>query len=460
MSKKLFVFGLDCATPQFLFEEYLPELPNFKKILDEGTYSNLRSTVPAITVPAWMSMMTSKTPGDLGVYGFRNRVAGSDYSDMWIATANKIKHEKAWDYLNQAGLKTGMLGVPQTFPVKPVDGFMISSFLTPGIESEYTYPAELKQEIADQVGEYVFDYANRSTEPPEKVLEAIYSMTAKRFKLIKHFIKNKQWDFLMMVEMGVDRIHHYMWSYVDQAHPKFQGADNKFKNCIKEYYKYLDEELGEVMKILPSDAGVMVVSDHGAKAMQGMFLINEWLIKEGYLVLKKYPDEVTKLEKCEIDWSKTKAWAWGGFYSRVFLNVKGRESQGIVEDFEKERKILIDKLTAVKDDQGNDLKNLIATPQELYDDPQGDYPDILAFFGDLAWRPGGTIGHNKIYIHENDTGPDDGVHDWNGVYALWQPDKKGCGQQDENSILDVAPTILDYFGVSIPKDFKGKIIKY
>lgn len=459
-NQKLFVLGLDCATPQLLFDEYLPDLPNFQKIFKQGTYSNLRSTTPAITVPAWMSMMCSQTPGDLGVYGFRNREPGSDYNDMWIAAAHKIKPKKAWDYLNDAGFKTGMLGVPQTFPVKKVDGFMVSSFLTPDLESEYTYPNELRDEIKKVVGEYVFDYANRSTEPPEKVLKAIYEMTEKRFKLVKHFIKNKQWDFLMMVEMGVDRIHHYMWSYIDAQHPKFQGQDNPFKNSIKEYYQYIDKELGEIMEILPEEAGIMVVSDHGAKGMQGMFLINEWLIKQGYLVLKEYPKEITKLEKCDVDWSKTKAWAWGGFYSRLFLNVKGREPQGIVDNFEEARKELMDKLRAVKDDQGNELDNLITTPEELYQDPQGDPPDILAFFGDLSWRPGGTIGHNKVYIHENDTGPDDGVHDWNGVYALWQPGQQGSGKIEEQSILDVAPTILKYFDVSAPSHFKGKIIKY
>lgn len=459
-NKKLFVYGLDCATPQFLFEEYLPLLPNFQKIFKAGTYGKLRSTIPAITVPAWMSMMTSQTPGNLGVYGFRGKKPGSDYTDMFIASSNHIKYKKVWDYLNEANLKTGMLSVPLTYPPQKVDGFMVSCFMTPSLESEYTYPLELKQEIKDQVGDYVFDFANRSTEPPEFILKKIYEMTDKRHKLIKHFIKNKQWDFLMMVEMGVDRIHHYMWSYVDAAHPKFQGENNKFKNSIKEYYQYIDKQLGELLEILPKDCSVMIVSDHGAKAMQGMFLINEWLIREGYLVLKKYPDKITKLEKCEIDWSKTKAWAWGGFYSRIFLNVKGRDPMGIVENFEQEREILKNKLLAVCDDNGNQLKNIVATASELYDDPQGDTPDLLGFFGDLSWRPGGTVGHNAIYIHENDTGPDDGVHDWQGVYAFYQPNKQGCGWQENLSILDIAPTILNHFNINIPNQFIGKIIKY
>lgn len=456
---KLVVIGLDCATPEFLFEEYKADLPNISKILDNGTYGNLRSTTPAITVPAWMSMMTSKDPGQLGVFGFRNRKPGSGYDDMWIATSAVIKEKKIWDYLNEAGFSTGLLGIPQTFPVNKVDGFMVSSFLTPGLESEYTYPHELRDEIEKEVGEYIFDFANRSTEPPATILKAIYLMTEKRFNLFKHFIETKNNDFMMMVEMGVDRIHHYMWSYVDSRHPKFQGEDNKFKDCIRNYYIYLDEKIGEIMQTLPEDCQIMLVSDHGAKAMQGMFLLNEWLIKEGYLVLKEYPTEITKLEKCDIDWSKTKAWAWGGFYSRIFFNVKGREPEGVIndKDLEKEKDILIKKLEEVKDDEGNNMGNKIYKPEDLYEEITGDPPDLLGFFGDLSWRPGGTLGHNKLYIHENDTGPDDGVHDWNGIYAIYDPKNPQSKRQDQ-SIYDIAPTVLNMFDINVPKDMKGSII--
>ena len=271
-----------------------------------------------------------------------------------------------------------------TFPVEKLDGFMVSSFLTPGLDSEYTYPHDLRDEIKKEVGEYIFDYANRSTEAPEKVLKAIYLMTEKRFNLFKHFSKTKNLDFMMMVEMGVDRIHHYMWSYIDPTHPKFQGKDNKFKDCVLNYYKYVDEKIGELMALPEAkDAKWMLTSDHGAKAMKGLFLLNEWLIKEGYLVLNKYPKDITKLEKCDVDWSKTKAWAWGGFYSRIFFNVKDRELQGSIsrKDLEREKDELIKKLEAVKDDEGNLMGNKIYRPIDLYEKVTGDPPDLLGFFG-------------------------------------------------------------------------------
>ena len=73
MAKKLVMIGLDCVTPQLVYDQWLDELPNLKKLVTGGIYGNMVSTIPPITVPAWMSMMTSQDPGMLGAYGFRNR---------------------------------------------------------------------------------------------------------------------------------------------------------------------------------------------------------------------------------------------------------------------------------------------------------------------------------------------------------------------------------------------------
>ncbi|MBU1963979.1 phosphodiesterase, partial [Patescibacteria group bacterium] len=104
------------------------------------------------------------------------------------------------------------------------------------------------------------------------------------------------------------------------------------------------------------------------------------------------------------------------------------------------------------------MGNKIYRPVDLYEKVTGDPPDLLGFFGDLSWRPGGTIGHNKIYMHENDTGPDDGVHDWNGIYGLYDP-KNTNARHENRSIYDITPTILDMFGLDVPNGMKGSMIK-
>src|ERR1700733_11194244 len=109
MKKRVMVIGLDCATPQLVFDRWLDELPNIKSLVDCGIWGNLRSSDPPITVPAWMSMMTSKNPGRLGLYGLRNRV---DYSYETLSTANStfVKEPTVWDILSELGKRVILIG--------------------------------------------------------------------------------------------------------------------------------------------------------------------------------------------------------------------------------------------------------------------------------------------------------------------------------------------------------------
>ncbi len=458
---KVIVIGLDCATPQLVFDRYSSDLPNITEMRETGTWGPLKSTVPPITVPAWAAMTTSKHAGDLGVYGFRSRRPGADYDAMDIAHAGLIKERRVWDYLGEAGKKVGMLGVPQTFPVKPVNGMLVSSFLTPGTDVDFTYPAELKREILEAAApdDYIFDFANRTQAGPDEVLEAIYKMTNTRQKIFKQWVTEKDWDFLMTVEMGVDRIHHYMWQYMDPEHKDYQSG-NPYEEKIREYYRHIDSWIGELRELAPEGTIFYVVSDHGAKRMEGMFVINEWLIDNGYLVLNKMPDKPESIQRCDVDWSKTKAWAWGGFYSRLFVNVEGREPQGIVpeaelDDFLEE---LRSKLMAVKGPRGEDLEHKIHRPQELYPEGVGAAPDLMIFWGDLYWKVAGTLGYGSHYIDQDDRGLDYGVHDWSGIFVRYDPAAAGAGKRDDLNILDVTPTILTDFGQDVPAGMRGKVL--
>ena len=107
--------------------------------------------------------------------------------------------------------------------------------------------------------------------------------------------------------------------------------ESPYRNVIRDYYRLLDDEIGTVLELLDEDTVVMVVSDHGARALDGGFCVNEWLVREGYLVLRTGTAEVTPFDELDIDWGRTRAWSAGGYYARVFLNVKGREPNGVIE---------------------------------------------------------------------------------------------------------------------------------
>ena len=133
------VIGLDCATPELVFDLWRDDLPTLRRLMDDGAWGRMNSTIPAITVPAWASMTTGRDPGELGFYGFRNR-ADHSYDRMTIANANALSYPRIWDALSERGSRVGVLGVPQTFPVHPVNGEMVSCFLTPSAKSD-TVPA-------------------------------------------------------------------------------------------------------------------------------------------------------------------------------------------------------------------------------------------------------------------------------------------------------------------------------
>jgi len=192
--------------------------------------------------------------------------------------------------------------------------------------------------------------------------------------------------------------------------------------------------------------------------MYGGLCINEWLIEQGYLVLKEYPTKPTRFADLAVDWARTRAWSEGGYYARVFLNVQGREPQGVIRaaDYESFRDRLAQEIEAIPDDQGNPLGNQALKPQDLYRRVNGVPPDLIVYFGGLHWRSVGTVGLRTIHTFENDTGPDDANHAEEGIYILAGPGIPAGLCWHGGELLDVAPTLLKQFGLEPPADLQGR----
>ncbi len=442
---KLFVFGLDGVPFDFFNEKLKRNLPNIKNLMENSQYGILKSITPPITVPAWICMLSGRTPGDLGIYGFRNRKS-PDYK-LSIVTSEDVKTETVFEILSKKGKKVIAVGIPPSYPPKPLNGVRVSCFLTPGPESEYAYPREIKREIKKKFGEYIFDVKGFRTDNKDWLKEEIYKLTNQRFEVVKHLLKTKEWDLFFFVEMGTDRIHHGFWRFFDEKH-RFYEKGNKYEKVIPEYYKFLDEKIGEVLEILPSETFVMIISDHGAKKIEGCIAVNELLIKESYLRLKEKPSKKKRFEIDMIDFKNTYAYGEGGYYSRVFLNVKGRDKEGIIDkrDYEKIREELKEIFESLKNEKGENIKARAYYPEEIYPETKGFPPDLIVIFGDLDYRSVGSVGINEIYTFENDTGPDDANHSYEGVYILKSPDNNIRGRKDAE-IYDVVGTILKIFSI-------------
>ena len=450
---KLAIIGLDSVPPELLFDKLIGKLPNLGKMYREGLHARLRTCDPPITVPAWMVMMTGKNPGELGIYGFRHR-KGHAYTDGYIVNSTHVRERTVWEIMSEHGMASVVLGVPPSYPPKKVPHTnIVSCFITPSQERPFTHPEALKDEVLKAAGgKYIFDVTFR-TEDRGELKNELFEMTEKRFDVAEYLARSKPWSLFMMHEIGFDRLHHAFWKFFDPTHPKFVEG-NPYRDIDFEYYSMVDGRIGRLLELFGDDCAIMVMSDHGSKAMHGAFCVNQWLQEQGYLKLRKKPETQTDLEKADVDWSKTKAWGWGGYYARIFFNVKGRESEGTIapKDLDKEKKELIKKLDSVKDDKGRTMANRVFEPASLYGTAIGDKPDLMVYFDELNWRSAGTVGHNSLYLSENDTGPDDSVHSMDGVFMMskqgWTPPKKTTVRF---GVEMVAPTILKLMGLD-PKE--------
>jgi predicted AlkP superfamily phosphohydrolase/phosphomutase len=453
---KICVLGLDCCAPDIIFHD--ERLTNIRRLMEGGTYGRLESVIPPITVPAWMCMCTSQDPGSLGVYGFRNRTDYS-YSGLGFATSNSIKEFAIWDQLAREGRKSIIMGVPPGYPPRRINGCAIGCFLVPDTtKDQYTHPPELKNEIEALVGEYPVDVKGFRTDNKEWLKKEIFEMSQKHWKVVKWLLQNKEWEYFHYVDIGLDRVHHGFWDSFDKQHVAYTPG-NPYENVIPEYYQWIDQQIGEVLELLDNDTVVLVVSDHGAQRLDGGFVVNEWLIQEGLLVLDQpLPKEITPFAKLKVNWAKTKVWSEGGYYARVFFNVEGREPNGIIPQsqyaaFQDEMKA---KFEALKTDKGVPMNSLVFKPGEIYKSAKNVPPDLIVHFGGLFWRSIGSVGHGRLHVQENDTGPDACNHAQFGMFLLAAPNLPLRGEYTGARLLDVAPTLLDLAGYDIPGSMQGR----
>lgn len=455
---RLLIIGLDCAEPA-LVERWRGDLPHLSALMERGVSGRLESCVPAITVPAWSCMLSGRDPGELGIYGFRNR-ADRGYGSLVVADGRAVRSPRLWDYLGDAGWRVAVIGVPGTYPPPAANGVAVSCFLAPSIAGAYTHPPELARRIAEWLERpYLLDVPDFRSADKTRILADIYTLCDQRFTLAQRLLVEEHPDLLMLVDMGTDRVHHAFWKHMDPAHPDFV-PDSPFQNAIFDYYRHVDRRIGELLAACDAATAVLVVSDHGARPLMGGFRLNQWLLEQGYLVLREQPVTPVALDRAAVDWARTRAWGAGGYYGRIFLNVRGREPEGCIApaDYEAERATLATALTALAGPDGAPLGNRVFTPQQLYRKVRGVAPDLLLYVGDLAWRAIGTVGGVGLFTRENDTGPDDANHAQHGLFIFCDPARPGAGRRLEGvTVYDVLPTLLARYGITAPDDLRGRV---
>ena len=449
--RKVMLIGLDCAEPSLVLERWRDELPTISSLMERGVRTTHLGD-PADHGPGLELHDVEPDAGRPRRLRFRNR-SDHSYDGRFIATSTAIEAPRLWDLVTRAGGSSIVLGVPRTYPPRPLKGVMVSCFLTPSLESGYTYPPALRDEIADVVGS-TSSTKDFRTEDKAGLLGQIYEMTDRRFALAQHLLETRPWQLFAMVEMGPDRMHAF-WKFMDPEHRKHEPG-SRWESAILDYHRHLDGLIARLLEHADEDTVVFVLSDHGAKRLDGGIRINEWLRREGLLATLSEPDAVTSLDAVGVDWPRTTAWGEGGYYARVFLNVKGREPDGVVGPGSTRRygrPRPAPRGHPRRREQPDPDRRLQA--RGAVRGPQGIAPDLIVVFGDLLWRSVGTIGGDEgIQTLENDTGPDDANHAQDGLYVVAGPGVEARGRADAH-LLDIAPTVLELLEIEEPPGMRG-----
>jgi predicted AlkP superfamily phosphohydrolase/phosphomutase len=457
---RVLVIGLDSVPPVLAFERYRAAMPNLASAMARGCYGPLRSTTPPITVPAWACLLSGYDPGELGLYGFRQRRHGS--YELQLASSRDVQRPMIWDRL-RSDQRACVLFVPPSYPPRPVHGQLASCLLTPDSESPWSYPDTLRAELTERFGAYQPDIEDYRSDDLPRVLAEVYAGSRQRFAMAEHLLARERPDLMVVVDIGPDRFHHAFWPHIDPDDPK-HVPDNPYARAGLDYYRFLDEQIGRMLRAAGPETAVIVMSDHGVRPLRGTVHVNQWLIERGYLVLKRYPDVLTPFAELDVDWGRTRAFAEGGYYARVMLNVVGREPAGIVP----ERAVaelsaeLAGVLHALPGPSGErvgarvtrselGMERTAATrvlrPADCYRETRGLPPDLMVFLGDLAYRASAAIGGDQLYSAGNDQGPDGCNHAWDGIFALAGPGVEARGARTRIHHTDVAVTILSLLGV-------------
>jgi len=458
---KLFVFGIDGAMPEKIFGDWADELPNITKLVKNGGYAKLNSTTPPLSVTAWTTIVTGKSPSDTGIFEYIYRKNYS-YTDMGITTGANLKEKSVWQILSDSGKKSAVAYIMLTWPIKPFNGYIVCGSRTPeGENIKSVYPENFAEEIKKNIGE-VYSSGSpqfRKLKTKKEVIDDMYKLTERHFEVMNYLLKSKEWDLFFGMVLASDKMNHSFWRYMDKEHRKYE-LGNEYENVLKDYYIFVDRKLGEMIEFLDEDTKIIILSDHGIMRMHTRVNLTDWLIKEGYLVLKELITEKKEFDFNMVDWSKTRAFAIGAYEGQIFLNLNGREPEGIVDekDYDSLIEEIGEKLKRIKGDQGEILKTEIFEKKKFFQGKRNqNAPDLMVYFDGLQYGCNNTlIGNETLWSPQTAKGSDDAGHSKQGIFII--KNGKTKGNLGEIEAIDVAPTILHEMRIEIPEDMKGKVV--
>lgn len=492
--RKLVILGVDGADFRY-YQRWMKKglCPNFARLAERGRTGILQSTYPPVTAPAWISFMTGQTPGSHGVVGF-TVTEGGGYSRK-VVNSGTYRVPTLWEVAGEHGDRCVVVNVPLTYPVRPVNGILVSGMLTPE-RARFTHPPEFEPELKLLQPDYSIDlyWQNYKHRGHDLVRDQIVQTRA-RAELCVKLMQSKPWDLFMVVFTGTDRLQHCLHEHVMAIDDDEAVRKDSLTAAVRDYFVRLDEQIGDLIEAAGEDANFVVISDHGFGPMDRTVYFSKWLAEQGLLTLRaaskgagrqafkralnavgvrrstltslgravglggSIDQRVEKLNPYVggIDWDRTKVhyFPTNGF----FVNLKGREMFGSVEpgaEYEEVVADLMARLRAMKNPlDGTPLLHVVKRREELFSGPQVEkLPDVFVEFLDQPFEAFMQDYDVPDVFMKPDWG--NGTHRRNGLYIGAGPAFAKGENVEGLEIFDMAPNLLHALGHPIPTHMDGR----
>jgi len=478
------------------------KLPTLARLKHEGVFGPLPSTIPPISSGSWTSIVTGVWPNKHAIVDFAVS-SPSSYRTRPVTSTN-VQAVPFWAIAGQELDGVGILNVPMTYPPRPFNGLLVSGFPTPEELGQFTHPPKFLTELREHLGDDFRFQPRVGSHDEQNFYDEMWTVTRFVKDATLHLLSTRQFGLFMTVLVGPDALGHTFWKYFDPTHPQHQQASKRFMATIPDIYEEVDRAIAEILRQLPDDTRVIIVSDHGFGATHYAVSINTWLADRGYLKFKSTiptftrhslfkvaltPARVSPLLKTlglpnkaqkvayspkslvqtlrklllmteeDIDWSQTVAYSQGNF-GQIFINLKGRQPQGVVP---------VDQYDQVLDKLIRDLQELDHKSEQVFDliykmkDVYGDsrpysIPDLVCMNSQAKYvvQRMFELGSNQ-YVIPNFMWS--GTHHPTGIFLAYDGGRSiQQGMQVTGvEIVDIAPLVLYLLGLGVPDDMDGKV---
>ena len=462
-------------------------MPKLKQLLDRGVSGVLTSTIPPYTPPGWTSIFTGVNPGKHGIFGF---TLGNAQRNDGLVRLDKVMAPAIWNAANAEDKRVGLFNIPMTFPPPPVDGWAVSGMLTPesggATPENFTYPGELAGKIAAIVGDYEidievdYDQDWRSTE----IIERLSRNLAVKRKALHYLLENDgDVPILFGVLEAPDRLMHVHYKYIDPVHEHFHRPEaGPIRARAWAFFDEMDAVIGDMLAWAGSDGFVITMSDHGFQGKDKGVNMNLALKEWGLLSLKGagaiaqsagarkiarkvkgvLPKSVRRRAKgaahASIDWASTKAFSAPIPQQGIYVNLQGREPNGIVSeaDYDKVRDEIIERFSAMRDpDDGEPVLDHIYKREEVVHGDQARWaPDLFPVCRHYSYELSDGLFSADVLTDYRELPR--GFHHMDGVFGIAGPDIAPSDGHTA-SLYDIAPTALYLAGCGVP-DTDGKVL--